>query len=153
MLPSSSGPVDVLDLIPACARVHLQCCKDLRAPALGLGLPAADIVCVMQSPHQIQPRASPSLQTVVPALLTGALPYSLAADRLVLPDELLLAMGVHSLVLSSVRPSLAALHPFQPPLPDILQEVDLRRLVGNGMHVSQVGSALLLLLCEAMLQL
>ena len=144
---ASEVSLDVLDVIPACARVHLQFCKELRAKAIAEGNPVApDVVCLMQSPHQIKPDAG----SLMPALLTGALPFSLAADRLLLPDELMLVMGMPSLLLASAHPNEAApRYPYRVPLAEILRDHELRRQIGNGMHLSQIGSALLLVLCEA----
>jgi len=139
--------IDVLDLIPPCARAHLQSCREMRAAALANGKPAPDIICLMQSPHHI----SPNTLSIVPALLTRALPFSLASSRLLLPDELMLAMGMPSPLLAELLPAEAARCAFQPPLTDILSEAEVRKLIGNGMHISQVGSAILLLLCESAL--
>ncbi len=124
---------DLLELLPPCARVHLQAARDMRSNATAQGNRGPNVICLMQSPHQIRPNASQAF----PTLLTGGLPFSLDHNRLILPDELLLVMGV--------------LPVDQRPLLQNLQDRQVRKLAGNGMHVSQIGAALLLALAEAMI--
>lgn len=138
--------LEVLDLVPACARAHLEAWDAILAS--GAKETSADIVCVMQSPHFLRPQAIEAM----PALLTSSLMYSLSARRLLLPEELMLAMGLHIQLGGNNIPDGdgGAMQTFELPLAERLREYEVRRLLGNGMHVSQVGSALLLLLCEAM---
>lgn len=109
---------------------------------------AMDMLCLMQSPHFIAPG-----RNHIPTLLTSTLLYSLVAQRLVLPQEMLLMQGVPNGTSAcattsggSAPPNLQATqYPFTEPLETIFEEKELRRLIGNAMHVSQVGSALLLI--------
>ena len=124
---------DLLELIPPCARVHLEAARDIKNAAAMQGHRGPSVVCLMQSPYQIRPNASQAF----PTLLTGGLPFSLDLNRLILPQELLLAMGVFPVDQQSLLQN--------------LQDRHVRRLVGNGMHISQIGAALLLALADAML--
>ena len=145
----SHGPFDLSTLISPCARVHLQAAQHILEQLNKVGSPTKpDIICLMQSPFQVTPDRSDAF----PTLLTGALPYSLAAGRLVLPEELLLTMGVPAPLLMEVLPDSTLLHPYVQPLTEVLTEREFRRMVGNGMHVCQIGSCILLALCEAMLR-
>ena len=146
------GEVDILDLISASSRVHLEAGQQLRQEALVEGRVAPDIVCLNQSPHQLKPRVcQASMVPLMPALLTHSLPFSLAARRLLLVEELMMIMGLPTQMMAGDNPALASLCPYKDCMTSFLSETEARRLLGNGMHVSQVGSALLLLLCEAML--
>ena len=124
---------DLLELLPPCARVHLQAVRDMRSEAAARGDRGPNVICLMQSPHQIRPNASQAF----PTLLTGGLPFSLDLNRLILPEELLLTMGVLPV---DQRSLLQNLH-----------ERQVRKLAGNGMHVSQIGAALLLALAQAVM--
>jgi len=124
---------DLLELLPPCARVHLEAARDMKNAAIMQGDRGPSVICLMQSPYQIRPNASQAF----PTLLTGGLPFSLDHNRLILPQELLLAMGVLPVDQQSILRNLHERH--------------VRRLVGNGMHISQIGAALLLVLAEAML--
>ena len=149
----SEGEVDVLDLISASSRVHLEAGQQLRREALAGARVAPDIVCLNQSPHQLKPRVcQASMVPLMPALLTNSLPFSLAASRLLLVEELMMVMGLPTPSMASNNPVLASLCPYKDDMTSFLSETDVRRLLGNGMHISQVGSALLLLLCEAIVQ-
>jgi hypothetical protein len=150
---SNEGEVDVLDLISASSRVHLEAGQQLRQEALAEERVAPDVVCLNQSPHQLKPRVcQESMVPLMPALLTHSLPFSLAADRLLLVEELMMAMGLPTPLVASSNPILANLCPYKDCMTSFLSETEARRLLGNGMHISHVGSALLLLLCEAMLK-
>ena len=124
---------DLLELLPPCARVHLEAARDIKNAAAMQGDRGPNVICLMQSPYQIRPNASQAF----PTLLTGGLPFSLDHNRLILPQELLLAMGVFPVDQQSLLQN--------------LQDRHVRRLIGNGMHISQIGAALLLVLAEAML--
>jgi hypothetical protein len=124
---------DLFELLPPCARVHLQAARDIRSAAMAQGIRGPNVICLMQSPHQIRPSASQAF----PTLLTGGLPFSLDLNRLILPQELLLTMGV----LPSDQQSLL----------QNLHDRHVRKLAGNGMHISQIGAALLLSLAQATL--
>ena len=124
---------DLLELLPPCARVHLEAARDIKNAAAMQGHRGPSVVCLMQSPYQIRPNASQAF----PTLLTGGLPFSLDHNRLILPQELLLAMGVFPVDQQSLLQNMHERH--------------VRRLVGNGMHISQIGAALLLALADAML--
>jgi hypothetical protein len=150
---SNEGEVDVLDLISASSRVHLEAGQQLRQEALAEERVAPDVVCLNQSPHQLKPRVcQESMVPLMPALLTHSLPFSLAADRFLLVEELMMVMGLPTPLVASSNPTLANLCPYKDCMTSFLSETEARRLLGNGMHISQVGSALLLLLCEAMLK-
>ena len=123
---------DLLELLPPCARVHLQAARDIRNDAVTQGHRGPSVVCLTQSPYQIRPSTSQAF----PTLLTSGLPFSLDLNRLILPGELLLTMGV--------------LPADQQSLLQNLPDRQVRRLAGNGMHISQIGAALLLALAGAM---
>ena len=67
-------------------------------------------------------------------------------QRLVLPGEALQMQGLPVPALLEGYPDLAAQWPFQCMPEDIMTESQLRGVTGNGMHMCQVGCALLLAL-------
>lgn len=134
-----SSAINVRDIIPICARGHLNAAEELYT-ASGPS-PPIDMICLMQSPHYM----APSIRRV-PTLLKATLLYSLVAGRMVLPQEMLLMHGVPSTVATSRLSTLACLYPWTSPESELFDEASLRRLVGNGMHVAQVGSAVLLII-------
>ena len=73
---------DLLELLPPCARVHLEAARDIKNAAAMQGHRGPSVVCLMQSPYPIRPNASQAF----PTLLTGGLPFSLDHDRLILPQ-------------------------------------------------------------------
>jgi hypothetical protein len=143
-------PLSVEDVIPICARVHLEAYRETFENMLGKSGSTDDssnagpgLVCLMQSPHHIKP----TFGRCAPPLLTGSLPYSLKYNRLVLPEELLLLQGIPS---SELVPKAPVQSPWPHPLSTVVSDHELRRLLGNGMDVSQVGAALALILLEAL---
>ena len=105
-----------------------------------------NMVCLLQSPWRI----TPVVENHVPVLLTNTLLYSHEASRLVLPEELLLIQGIPVPGLEAqLGIGISGLYPFAGALHDLFQDRAICKLAGNGMHISQVGAALLLALCCA----
>ena len=142
-----SQGVPVEDVIPPCARVHLRYCSQLHQQSLAQesSTQALDIVRLMQSPCRVRP--SP----LAPAMLTHSLLYSLVSARLLLPAECMLLQGIPAKVGAELSPETLALSPWRGlDLADVLGAGSLHKLLGNGMDMGQVTSAIALLLMEAM---
>lgn len=140
--------VEVEDLVCACARAHLQGYVDLADTSTSFGEVSADFVCLMQSPYHM----GVSSKATVPVLLRQSLIYSLRQRRLVLPDELMLAMGVPSPLAQLSSSEMAALCPWGPTqsLSGLVAEVEARKMIGNGMHRAPLAAAILLILARAL---
>jgi hypothetical protein len=120
------------------ARVHLDECKKLHK----LGRLGRDLVSLSQSPlHHVFIKPS----GCAPTLTRNSLLYSMLGRRLLLPAETLQMQG---LPVPAMLPKsgLASRWPFACDLPDIMSESWERSVAGNGMHMCQVGSAVLLAL-------
>jgi hypothetical protein len=131
--------VGIMDIICQSAQVHLQACNMLHEQRK-LG---RQMVSLSQSPFHIQHN---KLSACAPVLVRNSLLYSMAKKRLVLPTEALQMQGLPVPALLAGSPDLAAQWPFRCNLEDIMTESQLRGVTGNGMHICQVGSALLLAL-------
>ena len=128
-----------MDIICQSAQVHLEACKMLHEQ----GKLGRQMVSLSQSPFHVQHN---KLSACAPVLVRNSLLYSMAKKRLVLPGEALQMQGLPVPALLAGFPDLAAQWPFRCSLEDIMTESQLRGVTGNGMHICQVGSALLLAL-------
>jgi hypothetical protein len=131
--------VGIMDVICPSARVHLEACNLLHEERQ-LG---RDLVSLSQSPFHIQANR---LSACAPVLVRNSLLYSMRKKRLVLPEEALQMQGLPVPELLTDHPHVAARWPFCCSLGEIMTEAQLRAVTGNGMHVCQVGSAVLLAL-------
>ena len=102
-----------------------------------------DLVSLSQSPFHI--RAN-KLSACVPVLVRNSLLYSMKKQRLVLAEEALQMQGLPVPALLPEFPNLAERWPFRCSLSDVMTEAQMRAVTGNGMHICQVGTALLLAL-------
>ena len=130
--------VSARDVICPSSQVHLDICKRLhRSGQLG-----RDIVSLSQSPlHHVLIKPS----GCAPTLTRNSFLYSMLGRRLLLPAETLQMQG---LPVPAMLPNsgLASRWPFACDLSDIMSESWEQSVIGNGMHVCQVGSAVLLAL-------
>lgn len=148
-LPADSSCSAIVDddVIPACARAHLQEYHLLHESIPMLGTEdGPDMVCLLQSPYHVLPKRG----GIMPPLLRNSVIYSLGHRRLVLPDELMLCMGLPSPLGAKGLPELEPLLPWDAPLGDIVGEAEARSMLGNGMHVVQIAAACLLALAGAL---
>ncbi len=131
-------------LIPPCARAHLLEYERLRAAAAAQGQPVADLVCLLQSPHHTGTSRN---SLWAPPLLRNTCLYSLQRRRLVLPAETCLIQGIPTR--SLISGTAGRRSPFEEPVESMATEGQLRGLLGNAMHLCQVGGASLIALCLA----
>ncbi len=135
-----------LALLPPMQRGHLA---EYRR-RLGDGRPGVDgplFVNLMQSPgHMGEPGGG--TKGLVPCLMRGSVLFSLGKNRLVLPEEHLVVQGVPVPELLPADSWLAKYYPLSRPV-DAFPGALWRRLSGNGMHWSQIGTALLLAFARA----
>ena len=127
----------IMDVICPSARVHLEACQELHAD----GKLGRDLVSLSQSPWFMRQN---KLSAFVPVLVRNSQLYSMSRRRLVLPEEALQMQGLPVPALLSDLPDLATRWPFKCDFHDIMTETQMRTATGNGMHICQVGSAVLL---------
>ena len=134
----------VEDIVPPCAKAHLA---EYEARSAQAGGPSGScVVCLMQSPYAYNAKSSSA-----PPLLQGSLFYSVRRKRLFLPDELAILQGIPAAPAAMLHPELQRLDPWDgQSLVDVVGKGRARRLLGNGMDICQVGSALALMLMDAL---
>ena len=144
MGPPWAVPISLTDVLPPCARANVDAGWALVLEARYHGKEPPNMVCVMQSPLHIKP----GVPRLVPTLCTGTRLYSFEADRLVIPEEALLMQGFPVPTFGDIGPA-GNFYPFRLPLGNLFSDRTILRFAGNGMHISQIGAALLLVLSSA----
>ena len=139
---AGGGWTEVSEVICASARAYLEA---WQKKLITCGELPRDLVSLSQSPwHHVSVYIKPS--PCAPTLTQSSFLYSMLGRRLALPAEILQMQGLPVPAMLPNSPGLASRWPFACDLPDIMCESWERKVTGNGRHICQVGSAVLLAL-------
>ena len=137
---AGGGLTELSEVIGASARAYLEA---WHKKLITSGELPRDLVSLSQSPwHHVFIKPSPC----APTLTESSFLYSMLGRRLVLPAEIMQMQGLPVPSMLPNSPGLASRWPFACDLPDFMCESWERKVTGNGKHICQVGSAVLLAL-------